>query len=167
MRRAISMRRRGSARSRSAAGRRPCCACTAEMKWRATRRKALDLGAGAPFGVRREDLIVKDVPRPVVADGRSRYDRWQLARHEARERGSAPSMVVRTVGEVVSQPVTSHQSPVSGQVRADDVQIVNLSKRDATRSGGVGFGMLVHAVLAAPPFDGAPAVLEQLAVGDA
>jgi len=25
-------------------------------------------------------LIVKDVPKHVIADGRSRYDRWHLAR---------------------------------------------------------------------------------------
>ena len=33
---------------------------------------ALALGAKPPFGVRREELILKDVPRNVVADGRSR-----------------------------------------------------------------------------------------------
>ena len=41
---------------------------------------ALDLGKKPAFGVRREDLIVKDVPKNVIADGRSRYDRWLLNR---------------------------------------------------------------------------------------
>ncbi|PYR58674.1 MAG: ATP-dependent deoxyribonuclease subunit A [Acidobacteria bacterium] len=40
---------------------------------------ALALGVEPRFGVRRDDLIVKDVARNVVAEGRGRYDRWQLA----------------------------------------------------------------------------------------
>ncbi|HYM26131.1 MAG TPA: UvrD-helicase domain-containing protein, partial [Vicinamibacterales bacterium] len=59
----------------------------------------LALGKKAPFGVRRDDLIVKDVPRNVVADGRGRYDRWHLARADARDAGSAPSLVVATARE--------------------------------------------------------------------
>jgi hypothetical protein len=59
----------------------------------------LSLGAKPPFGVRREELIVKDVPKPIVADGRGRYDRWQLARADARAAGSAPSLVVATTRE--------------------------------------------------------------------
>src|SRR5438045_759261 len=58
---------------------------------------ALTLDARAPFGVRREDLIVKDVPKHVVADGRSRYDRWHLARADARDAGSIPSIRMTTV----------------------------------------------------------------------
>ena len=60
---------------------------------------ALILGAKPPFGVRREELIVKDVARSVVADGRSRYDRWHLARDDARAAGAVPSTVARTVRE--------------------------------------------------------------------
>src|SRR4029077_7088714 len=59
---------------------------------------ALSLGAKASFGVRREDLIVKDVPRNVVADGRGRYDQWRLARIDARDAGGAPAVVVDTGG---------------------------------------------------------------------
>ena len=53
---------------------------------------ALKLGAKPTFGVRREDLIVKDVPKHVVADGRGRYDRWHLARDDARAAGAVPSL---------------------------------------------------------------------------
>ena len=63
---------------------------------------ALDLKADPPFGVRRGDLVVKDVPKNVVADGRARYDRWLLSRHDAREAGSWPSLAVTTVREFVS-----------------------------------------------------------------
>ena len=57
------------------------------------------LGAKPPFGVRREDLIVKDVPRNVVADGRSRYDRWRLARARRARRRRGAVDVVDTVRE--------------------------------------------------------------------
>src|SRR5207344_146133 len=60
---------------------------------------ALALGAKSLFGVRREELIVKDVPKNVVADGRSRYDRWRLARADAHAAGAHPSVVVETVRE--------------------------------------------------------------------
>src|SRR5207244_7323879 len=60
---------------------------------------ALVLGARPSFGVRREGLIVKDVARDVVADGRGRYDRWHLARDDARAAGAVPSTIARTVRE--------------------------------------------------------------------
>ena len=52
----------------------------------------LTLGVRPLFGVRRDDLIVKDVARDVVADGRTRYDRWRLARADARAAGASPSL---------------------------------------------------------------------------
>ena len=59
----------------------------------------LELGAKPPFGVRREDLIVKDVPRHVVAGRPHPYDRWRLARDDAREAGAMPSTSLATVRE--------------------------------------------------------------------
>ena len=56
----------------------------------------LTLDAKPTFGVRREDLIVRDVPKNVIADGRGRYDRWHLARDDARAAGAVPSLVVET-----------------------------------------------------------------------
>jgi hypothetical protein len=70
---------------------------------------ALTLGLKAPMGVRRDDLIVKDVPRDVVADGRTRYDTWKLARITARERGSIPSIRAHTVRENVTYEGTEAQ----------------------------------------------------------
>jgi len=121
---------------------------------------ALDLDKRAPFGLRRDDLIVKDVPKHVVGDGRGRYDRWQLARHDARARGAIPSITVRTVGEAAAA------ATADGDV-AGGVPIVSLPGRDAARSGGAAFGALVHAVLAVAPFDAAPAVVEQIALREA
>ncbi len=123
---------------------------------------ALDLDKQPSFGVRREELIVKDVPRTVVADGRSRYDAWRLARHDARAAGSRPTVTLATVREWASDP--SHADPAGTDAAA--VVVVNLStarSAEAWRSGGVAFGVLVHAVLARAPFDATAQELTDLA----
>jgi ATP-dependent helicase/nuclease subunit A len=112
---------------------------------------ALTLGLKPTFGVRREDLIVKDVPRDVVGDGRGRYDRWRLARHEARAAGAVPSLAVETVREWSAIEDRVVLPPLA--VDAGDVTIVSLAyAREGERPGGTGFGLLVHAVLAQAPF---------------
>jgi ATP-dependent exoDNAse (exonuclease V) beta subunit len=109
---------------------------------------ALDLDAPRLFGVRREDLIVKDVARNVVADGRGRYDRWRLARLDAREAGSRASLTITTVREWAADP--SRELP-SG---ARDVEVLAARvEQIGMRAGGSAFGALVHGVLAQAPFD--------------
>lgn len=133
---------------------------------------ALALGAKAPFGVRREDLIVKDVPRNVVADGRSRYDRWLLARTDARDAGRAPSLVVQTVGEWSD----GERPPERLAVNAADVAILDLLSGggpiermpvERNRPRGAAFGILAHAVLARAPFDANAAALDAIAAAEA
>ena len=128
---------------------------------------ALSLGAKPPFGVRREELIVKDVPKDVVADGRGRYDRWQLARADARAAGSVPSLVVETVREWASRlaaprsrgaaPRASRGSPRairSWRSTRRAIVVAHVARVVADdRPRGAGFGSLVHAVLARVPFD--------------
>ena len=117
---------------------------------------ALALGKKPQFGVRREDLIVKDVSKHVLADGRAAYDQWLLSRTDAREAGATPSLKVQTVHERVETALSP--SP------HDDHQTVDL--RDATtadRSAGVGFGQLVHELLAHAPFDASVDALLDLA----
>ena len=114
---------------------------------------ALDLDKPRLFGVRREDLIVKDVPKPVIADGRARYDRWQLARHDARAAGSVPSLRVQTVREWSEVGVESDSSQTPKK-SGTTVRLVRISSgQDDERPHGVGFGVLVHALLAQAPFD--------------
>jgi ATP-dependent exoDNAse (exonuclease V) beta subunit len=130
---------------------------------------ALSLGATPPFGVRREDLIVKEVPRHVVADRRSLYDRWRLARHDAREAGRLPSLTVSTVGELTQSGVElekrEEQWAVEARLKGDpsEVKTINLRGPEEearpgrpsgpVRPGGTGFGLLVHSVLAHVPLD--------------
>jgi ATP-dependent helicase/nuclease subunit A len=128
---------------------------------------ALTLGLKPSMGVRRDDLIVKDVPRDVVADGRTKYDAWKLARITAREQGSIPSIAVQTVREHVTNAATEAQ----GTQRDAPVSVssvpLRLRDQDRSRVGGAAFGTLVHAVLARAPFDATREALNDIAGGEA
>jgi ATP-dependent exoDNAse (exonuclease V) beta subunit len=108
---------------------------------------------------------VKDVPRDVIADGRTRYDRWRLARDEARQSGAMPSIAVKTVREWAAD---AEAIDPTGAARAD-VTVVDLPGAVAgpERSGGPAFGTLVHAVLAQAPFEATVAEVERIAALEA
>jgi ATP-dependent helicase/nuclease subunit A len=124
--------------------------------------RALKLDEKAAFGVRREDLIVKDVPKHVIADGRGLYDRWRLARADAREAGAVPSTRVEPVRDWLSRdPAPADQNP-------ELVAVVGTGRGgEEARSGGIGFGLLVHGLLAQAPFGATRAVLDGLAAVEA
>ncbi|HKB09304.1 MAG TPA: UvrD-helicase domain-containing protein [Vicinamibacterales bacterium] len=127
---------------------------------------ALKLDEQPTFGVRREDLIVKDVPRTVVADGRTRYDAWQLARADARAAGAAPSLAVKTVREWSADD----QSLAADTTVFDASAVTTVSIGDpntAARPGGVRFGLLVHGILAQAPFGATRATLDDVAAIEA
>jgi ATP-dependent helicase/nuclease subunit A len=60
---------------------------------------ALVLGVEPAIGLRRETLIMKDVPEAVVADGLREYERWREGRETAIAKGAIPSLSVRTATE--------------------------------------------------------------------
>jgi len=123
---------------------------------------ALKLDEKPTFGVRREDLIVKDVPKNVIADGRGRYDRWHLARDEARETGAVASLVVETARDWAARNLES------GIRNLEFVTVVGAVRSgDEARSGGIGFGLLVHGLLAKAPFGAERAILDDLAAVEA
>jgi ATP-dependent exoDNAse (exonuclease V) beta subunit len=127
---------------------------------------ALKLDEKPTFGVRREDLIVKDVPKNVIADGRSRYDRWHLARDDARAAGAIPSLVVETVRDWSARESESESTKY--EVRSTAVVVVGEGRSgEEARSGGIGFGVLVHGLLAKAPFGSSRAVLDDLAAVEA
>jgi ATP-dependent exoDNAse (exonuclease V) beta subunit len=131
---------------------------------------ALSLGAKPLFGVRREELIVKDVPRSVIADGRSKYDRWHLARADAREAASVPSIAALTVREWIAMESKEGSSAlVSGLlVEPSEVKTFKADLREeAFRPRGAAFGALVHAVLAEAPFESSLESLDGLALAEA
>jgi ATP-dependent exoDNAse (exonuclease V) beta subunit len=122
----------------------------------------LKLGEKPPFGVRREELIVKDVPRQVIADGRTRYDQWRLARQDARDAGSQPSLSLATVREWAAD--ATHQMPAMADPSAISIVNVTPPPSDADgRAGGAAFGLLVHTVLAQASFDASRADLDTIA----
>jgi ATP-dependent exoDNAse (exonuclease V) beta subunit len=107
---------------------------------------ALSLGAEPPFGLRRQELISKDVPLAVVAEGTARYVAWRNARDEAVANASRASVRVRTATEWAR----GKSQAASDQFH---VEAVTLPAVDA-RPSGPRFGTLVHASLAAVPLDG-------------
>jgi ATP-dependent exoDNAse (exonuclease V) beta subunit len=127
---------------------------------------ALTLGTKAPFGMRREDLIVRDVPRHVVADGRSRYDRWKLARISARSAGSVPSVQVQTArawSAVLPGSVDSNRDNVLIGIETSVVDGVPRRGLETVIGRGPVFGVLVHAVLAQAAFDADRQMLQSIA----
>ena len=123
---------------------------------------ALKLDEKPTFGVRREDLIVKDVPRNVIADGRSRYDRWHLARDDARAAGAVPSLTVKPARDWVAA------NSEFGIQNSELVTVVGEGRTgEEARSGGIGFGLLVHGLLAKAPFGAARTALDDLAAIEA
>ncbi len=122
----------------------------------------LSLDAAVPFGIRRDDLIVKDVPTAVIASSLARYQEWRHSRDEALQAGSRLSIQVRTVTEAVAPASVGQTSnpdlPPSGSV----VEIVDLAP-DRERPAGPRFGSLVHAVLAAVPLNADDLAVQEIA----
>ena len=112
---------------------------------------ALHLDVAAPFGLRREELIAKDVPPQVIEDGANTYDRWKAERQAALARGCTPWVSVSTMTEWAADD--RHRVP-----EADTVTIGHEGERPA----GVRFGTLVHAALATVPLDATPAARDAL-----
>ena len=119
--------------------------------------RALKLGAEAPLGIRRPELIVKDVAPDIVESGLAAYNSWRGRHQQTVTAGSQNSVAVRTV--------TQMAKPAGDGVpdlKLPPVEIVELP-RTADRPSGPRFGALVHAVLASVPLDGDLAVIQRLA----
>jgi ATP-dependent exoDNAse (exonuclease V) beta subunit len=107
------------------------------------------LGVEPAFGVRRQELIVKEAQRGIVEARRHAYDSWRAARNSARQHGGAASLAVRTVGS------WARDAPAEPLIVApEDVAVVSVDPAATEpHAGGARFGMLLHAVLAQAPFD--------------
>ena len=116
---------------------------------------ALQLGADPPFGLRRQELISKDVSLEVIAAGTSRYLAWRNAREEATAGAAQPSMKVRTATEWAR--AEDFQLPASGF----QVEMIALPT-SSPRPSGPRFGTLVHASLAAVPLDADERVIDRI-----
>jgi len=102
------------------------------------------------------------VPKHVIADGRSRYDRWHLARDDAREAAAVPSMAIEAAREWVEK----HQE--FRIEHSDRVTVFGTARGgEEARSGGIGFGLLVHSLVAQVPFGAPRTLLDDLALTEA
>jgi ATP-dependent helicase/nuclease subunit A len=119
--------------------------------------RALKLGAEAPLGIRRPELIVKDVAPDIVESGLTAYNSWRERRQQAFAVGSQNSVSVRTVTQ--SAKTAGEASP---DLTLPPVEIIELP-RAANRPSGRRFGALVHAVLASVPLDGDLNAIQRLA----
>lgn len=107
----------------------------------------LSLGAQTPFGLRHDDLIVKDVPPLVLKQYRAEYDSWRTKREAAIESAKRPSIGVMTATEAAGGIV---------RLKPDTTPVTIQSVSPAAeRPHGARFGTLVHALLSDVPLAGA------------
>jgi ATP-dependent helicase/nuclease subunit A len=126
--------------------------------------RALDLNAETTLGLRRDDLIVKDVDMFTVDQKMHEYERWRASRDEAIASGARPTLSVRTVTEI-AQSLEALEGPLRPVTASPALEIVDVSKIDGhvDRPSGPRFGTLVHAVLSLVPLDAPPETIRALA----
>ena len=117
--------------------------------WWSPEPGVLDLGAQAPFGLRRDDLIVRDVAPEVIAAGQRAYRDWRQGRDAAIAAAREPSITVKTATEAAADLLPE---------RRTSVEVADIGG-GGQRPGGVRFGTLVHALLADVPLSAASADL--------
>jgi ATP-dependent helicase/nuclease subunit A len=111
--------------------------------WWSPEARVLTLGARTPFGLRREDLVVKDVAASVIERYANDFRQWRDGRAAAIAAGSVPTHVVHTASAVSVDPTIAF---VGSEV---DVEQLDLASE---RPSGPRFGSLVHALLSELPF---------------
>jgi ATP-dependent helicase/nuclease subunit A len=111
----------------------------------------LALGAEPPFGLRRQELISRDVPLEIIAEGTARYVAWRNTREETVARAATPALEVRTITEWARDDagVQGNRIPKGDSRKVETITI------EATegRPSGPRYGALVHASLAVVPLD--------------
>jgi ATP-dependent helicase/nuclease subunit A len=124
----------------------------------------LNLAAVSSFGLRREDLIVKDGDMFAVEDRLAAYERWRDERAEVIAQGSRESLRVKTATAWAAE--AAQLGIDEALVGSDPVTIVELSGA-GDRPRGPRFGTLVHAVLAMVPLDAQDDVIARTAATEA
>jgi ATP-dependent helicase/nuclease subunit A len=124
----------------------------------------LNLGAVSSFGLRREDLIVKDGDMFAVEDRLADYERWRDERAEVIAQGSRESLRVKTATAWAAE--AAQLGIDEALVGSDPVAIIELPGA-GNRPRGPRFGTLVHAVLAMVPLDAQEDVIARTAATEA
>jgi ATP-dependent exoDNAse (exonuclease V) beta subunit len=130
--------------------------------WWSPEPGVLSLGAEASFGLRRDDLIVKDVSPMLLKEHLASYRAWRSARDAAGAAAAVPSMKVVTATEWAAEGGPEGPPLPGPPLQRPDVEIVSFD-RDARRPAGKRYGTLVHAVLATAPLDAGRDALRRIA----
>jgi ATP-dependent helicase/nuclease subunit A len=133
----------------------------------------LHLNAASSFGLRRDDLIVKDGDMFALEDRQSQYETWRAGRQQLLAHGRTPGMRMQTAtawaadagrenatGAERDRVETARRgaggpadSEIDGAIGASAaIQVVQIPGAEG-RPKGPRFGTLVHAVLAIVPLD--------------
>jgi ATP-dependent helicase/nuclease subunit A len=126
-----------------------------QIVWWDPHPPTLQLGAEAPLGIRKSELIVKDVLPKIVEDGLTDYQSWRGGRHTSTTEGAAPSIAAQTATAWAKARTVE---PASEFPRVEVIEAL----RDEGRPTGIRFGILVHATLATVPLDADSARVEGL-----
>jgi ATP-dependent exoDNAse (exonuclease V) beta subunit len=120
----------------------------------------LHLNATSTFGLRRDDLIVKDGDMFAVEDRLADYERWRAERERLVEEGSAPSVRVETATAWAAEAAKSGIDEAIAA--ASEIQVLQIPGVEG-RPRGASFGTLVHAILAIVPLDASEEVVRRTA----
>jgi ATP-dependent helicase/nuclease subunit A len=119
----------------------------------------LDLKAEPPLGIRRSELIVKDVAPRTVEAGLAEYSAWRTRTDAAVAQGSRRTIAAQTVTQWSK---IAEAAPSDPGLKLPPVKIIEVP-REPDRPSGIRFGALVHAVLATVPLDGDADVIQRVA----
>lgn len=120
----------------------------------------LHLNAASTFGLRRDDLIVKDGDMFAVEDRLSDYEKWRAERDRTIAQGTRQSMRVETATAWAADAAKlGIDEAIAASAMIEVVQIPGAEGRPK----GPRFGTLVHAILAIVPLDADVQVIQRIA----
>jgi ATP-dependent helicase/nuclease subunit A len=126
--------------------------------------RALSLGAVSSFGLRRDDLIVKDGDMFAVEDRLADYEKWRDERARVIAMGGTPGMRIQTATAWAAEAANLgiDEGIVAQGLDAASIHVLQIPGA-AKRPRGARFGTLVHALLATVPLDAAADVIARTA----
>jgi ATP-dependent exoDNAse (exonuclease V) beta subunit len=120
--------------------------------WWSPEPGVLALDAQAPLGLRREDLIVRDVSPVVLRDHLDAYTHWRRSRDAAVAAAAVPTIRLVTATEAAGE---TGPAPAGASVTVIEAvlepEATGAAETADDRPGGARFGSLVHALLADVP----------------